>query len=130
MLKMQKTGTDNLRKFCMDKVRATRLRSSRSIISAPIFISCVVCLRRKALRLAHSIKQYGLLQPITVRKLSHNYYEIIAGERRWRAVCKAGSRISRRSQPAIDEDSAVIALIENLQRETCISSRKPRATSA
>ncbi len=32
--------------------------------------------------LAHSIKQYGLLQPITVRKSSHSYYEIIAGERR------------------------------------------------
>jgi ParB family chromosome partitioning protein len=68
--------------------------------------------------LAHSIKQYGLLQPITVRKLSHNYYEIIAGERRWRAVCKAGfTHIKAVVQPAIDEDSAVIALIENLQRE-------------
>jgi ParB family chromosome partitioning protein len=68
--------------------------------------------------LSHSIKQYGLLQPITVRKLSHNYYELIAGERRWRAVCKAGfTHIKAVVQPAIDEDSAVIALIENLQRE-------------
>jgi len=70
------------------------------------------------LELAHSIKQYGLLQPITVRKSSHSYYEIIAGERRWRAVCKAGyTHIKAFVQPAIDEDSAMIALIENLQRE-------------
>lgn len=68
--------------------------------------------------LAHSIKQYGLLQPITVRKSSHSYYEIIAGERRWRAVCKAGfTHIKAFVQSAIDEDSAMIALIENLQRE-------------
>ena len=68
--------------------------------------------------LSQSIKQYGLLQPITVRKLNHSYYEIIAGERRWRAVCKAGfTHIKAFVQPAIDEDSAMIALIENLQRE-------------
>jgi ParB family chromosome partitioning protein len=68
--------------------------------------------------LAQSIKRYGLLQPIAVRKLSQNYYEIIAGERRWRAVCRAGfTHIKAVVQSAIDEDSAMIALIENLQRE-------------
>ena len=68
--------------------------------------------------LARSIKQYGLLQPITVRKQGHHYYEIIAGERRWRAVCRAGyTHIKAMVQPALDEESAVIALIENLQRE-------------
>ena len=68
--------------------------------------------------LAHSIKRYGLLQPITVRRLSQKYFEIIAGERRWRAVCRAGfTHIKAVVQSVVDEDSAMIALIENLQRE-------------
>lgn len=68
--------------------------------------------------LAQSIKRYGLIAPIAVRKLNHNYYEIIAGERRWRAVKRAGfTHIKAIIQPAVDEDSAMIALIENLQRE-------------
>jgi len=68
--------------------------------------------------LAESIKQYGVLQPINVRKISINTYELVAGERRLRAATMAGLK----EMPAIlvnidDEDSAVIALIENLQRE-------------
>lgn len=68
--------------------------------------------------LCESIKQYGVIQPINVRKISSNYYELVAGERRLRAAIMAGLT----EIPAIvvninDNDSAVIALIENLQRE-------------
>ena len=119
MLKMQKTGTDNLRKFCMDKSQSSTLEVIPvNYIRPNPYQPRRVFTEESLAELAHSIKQYGLLQPITVRKLSHNYYEIIAGERRWRAVCKAGfTHIKAFVQPAIDEDSAVIALIENLQRE-------------
>ncbi|MBZ4665228.1 nucleoid occlusion protein [Mahella sp.] len=68
--------------------------------------------------LAQSIKQYGLLQPITVRRMGNSSYELIAGERRLRA-CKM---INLTEIPAIvldalEEDSAMLAMIENLQRE-------------
>ncbi|MDP4180180.1 MAG: nucleoid occlusion protein [Bacillota bacterium] len=68
--------------------------------------------------LCESIKQYGVIQPINVRKISNCTYELVAGERRLRAATMAGLI----EIPAIivnidDNDSAVIALIENLQRE-------------
>ena len=65
-----------------------------------------------------SIKEYGLLQPINVRKVSHNYYELIAGERRLRAVKRAGfTHIKAFVKGAQNTESAMIAMIENLQRE-------------
>lgn len=119
MLKFQKTDADNVRKFSMDKSQANTLEIIPVDYIRPNPYQPRRVFSEESLNeLAHSIKQYGLLQPITVRKLSHNYYELIAGERRWRAVCKAGfTHIKAVVQPAIDEDSAVIALIENLQRE-------------
>ena len=68
--------------------------------------------------LCESIKQYGVIQPINVRKITNNSYELVAGERRLRAAVMAGLK----EIPAIvinvnDNDSAVMALIENLQRE-------------
>ena len=67
--------------------------------------------------LAESIKRYGLIQPIVVAK-KDNYYQIIAGERRWRASKKAGLT----TIPAIireddEKKNKEIALIENIQRE-------------
>lgn len=68
--------------------------------------------------LTESIKSYGVLQPIVVRRNGRRGYEIIAGERRWRACKKAGLK----EIPAIikdvkDMDTAIMALIENIQRE-------------
>ena len=68
--------------------------------------------------LAESIKEYGVLQPIVVKKLETGFYQIIAGERRWRASRMAGIK----KIPAIIKEydlkaSKEIALIENLQRE-------------
>ncbi len=68
--------------------------------------------------LADSISQYGLIQPITVRKLDSGYYQIIAGERRWRASRLAGlSEVPVRVIEADDRRTAELALVENLQRE-------------
>lgn len=68
--------------------------------------------------LADSICQYGLIQPITVRKLDSGYYQIIAGERRWRASRLAGlTEVPVRVIEADDRRTAELALVENLQRE-------------
>lgn len=68
--------------------------------------------------LADSIAQYGLIQPITARKLENGYYEIIAGERRWRAARMAGlEEVPVRVIEADDRRTAELALVENLQRE-------------
>ena len=68
--------------------------------------------------LADSIRQYGLTQPITVRKLDSGYYQIIAGERRWRASRLAGlTEVPVRVIEADDRRTAELALVENLQRE-------------
>lgn len=68
--------------------------------------------------LAESIREYGLIQPVTVRKLSSGYYQLIAGERRWRAARLAGlSEIPARVIEADDRLATELALVENLQRE-------------
>ena len=68
--------------------------------------------------LADSITEYGLIQPITVRKQDNGYYQIIAGERRWRAARLAGLReVPVRIVEADDARAMEIALVENLQRE-------------
>ncbi|MBP3485614.1 MAG: ParB/RepB/Spo0J family partition protein [Oscillospiraceae bacterium] len=68
--------------------------------------------------LADSIREHGIIQPLTVRRLASGYYQIIAGERRWRAARIAGLK----EVPAIvieadDRKAAELAMIENLQRE-------------
>lgn len=68
--------------------------------------------------LAQSIRQQGLIQPILVRVLAGHRYEIIAGERRWRAAKLAGlTEIPAVIRDITDENTAVVALIENIQRE-------------
>ena len=73
----------------------------------------------KALQdLADSISQFGLIQPVVARKLESGYYQIIAGERRWRASRIAGLKeIPVRVIKADDRRTAELALVENLQRE-------------
>ena len=68
--------------------------------------------------LADSIRQHGIIQPLTVWKLSSGYYQIIAGERRWRAARLAGlSEVPVIVVEADDRKAAELAMIENLQRE-------------
>jgi ParB family protein len=68
--------------------------------------------------LAQSIKAYGIIQPLSVRRMGNDKYELVAGERRLRAAKSIGLE----KVPAIvvditDKESAAIALLENLQRE-------------
>ena len=68
--------------------------------------------------LADSIREHGIIQPLTVRKLSSGYYQIIAGERRWRAARIAGlTEVPAVVIEADDRKAAELAMIENLQRE-------------
>ena len=68
--------------------------------------------------LADSIRQHGVLQPLVVRPLAGGGYQIIAGERRWRACRMAGvSEVPAVVREMTDVEAMEIALIENLQRE-------------
>ena len=68
--------------------------------------------------LAASISRHGLIQPVIVRRLDSGDYQIIAGERRWRAARLAGlTEIPVRVLHADDQSVAELALVENLQRE-------------
>lgn len=68
--------------------------------------------------LAQSIKEQGIMQPIVVRPLANNQYEIIAGERRWRAAQLAGlADVPALIREVSDESAIAMALIENIQRE-------------
>ena len=68
--------------------------------------------------LSESIATHGILQPITVRALDSGYYQIVAGERRWRAARLAGLReVPVRIIDADDRQAQELALVENLQRE-------------
>lgn len=68
--------------------------------------------------LADSIARHGILQPMLVRPLSNGGYQLIAGERRWRAARIAGlSEVPAVVREMTDEEAAALSLIENLQRE-------------
>ena len=68
--------------------------------------------------LADSIREHGIIQPLTVRKLASGYYQIIAGERRWRAARLAGLKeLPAMVLEAHESEVRELALIENLQRQ-------------
>ena len=71
-------------------------------------------------QLADTIKAHGVIQPIVVRSIAHDKYEIVAGERRWRAAQLAGLHeipAIVRDELVSEDEIAKLALIENLQRE-------------
>lgn len=68
--------------------------------------------------LSDSIREHGVVQPVVVRPLDDGFFQLIAGERRWRASQRAGLyRIPAVIREAGDHDALELALIENLQRE-------------
>ena len=68
--------------------------------------------------LADSLAEHGMIQPLTVREIAGGYYQIIAGERRWRAARKAGlEEVPVLVIEADDRKVMELALVENLQRE-------------
>ena len=73
--------------------------------------------KEELLELVQSIKSYGLIQPITVRKISSSKYQIISGERRWRASKLAGlKKVPVYIRIADDQGMLELALVENIQR--------------
>ncbi len=102
----KKEDQKNITYVCIDSIRPNPYQPRKQFNKAALEELC------------ESIKQYGVIQPINVRKISGSTYELVAGERRLRSATMAGLK----EIPAIvvnidDNDSAVIALIENLQRE-------------
>ncbi len=80
------------------------------------------------MELAQSIKKQGLLQPLLVRELTNGRYEIIAGERRWRASQLAGlTEVPVLLKQVDDETAMAMALVENLQREDLNAMDQARA---
>jgi len=72
----------------------------------------------RILELADSIREHGVLSPLIVREMDSGFYQIIAGERRWRASREAGlSEVPARIMPADDQKVLELAMVENLQRE-------------
>lgn len=82
----------------------------------------------KIAELAQTIQTHGMIQPIVVRKLEEDDYELIAGERRWRAVKTLGwENAPVIVQDMTDTEIASVALIENLQREELTVIEEARA---
>ncbi|NLJ91437.1 MAG: ParB/RepB/Spo0J family partition protein [Aeromonadales bacterium] len=80
--------------------------------------------------LATSIRQQGIIQPIVVRPLSGGDYEILAGERRWRAARLAGlTQVPCLIKDVADQEAMAIGLIENIQREDLNVIEESRALS-
>src|SRR5206468_699123 len=70
------------------------------------------------MELTQSIERDGVIQPIIVRKLADGEYQIIAGERRWRAAKSAGlNEIAAIPRTADDQKALELAIVENIQRE-------------
>jgi ParB family chromosome partitioning protein len=81
--------------------------------------------------LAESIKRQGLLQPVVVRPRAEGGYELIAGERRWRAAREAGiEELPAIVREADDRDSLLLALVENVAREQLSAVEEARAYAA
>lgn len=97
---------DNFSRLAMDSLQPGQFQPRRDM--DPVSLD----------ELSTSIKQQGVLQPLVVRKIDEDRYEILAGERRWRAAQLAGlTEIPVMIKTVDDESAMAIALIENLQRE-------------
>ncbi|MGI6212158.1 MAG: ParB/RepB/Spo0J family partition protein [Anaerovoracaceae bacterium] len=74
--------------------------------------------QEKIAELADSIREHGIIQPLVLRKSEGSGYELVAGERRWRAARQAGlSKVPCLIRDFTDEQNMLVAIIENLQRE-------------
>jgi ParB family transcriptional regulator, chromosome partitioning protein len=110
IIPLSKTISSNALLGVIDDVPISKLRGS---------ITCVRSHPQNVDDLADSIRQTGLLQPIIVRGLDHNCYEIIAGNRRCQACRKlCWRKITCHIVEIDDKQSFELALIENIQRET------------
>lgn len=78
--------------------------------------------------LVHSVREHGILQPVLVRQMGHERFELIAGERRFRAAMKAGlENIPALIKEVSTQEQLEIAIVENLQREDIGAMESARA---
>jgi ParB family chromosome partitioning protein len=99
-------STESLQKLSVDVLQRGKYQPRRGMDQAALE------------ELADSIRTQGIIQPIIVREVSANRYEIIAGERRWRAAILAGlTEVPAIIRKIPDEAAVAISLIENIQRE-------------
>ncbi|HEX7270880.1 MAG TPA: ParB/RepB/Spo0J family partition protein [Casimicrobiaceae bacterium] len=99
-------ASDALRLLAIDKIRAGRYQPRTRADEASLA------------ELAESIKAQGVVQPILVRPIDGGRFEIVAGERRWRAAARAGLKeIPALVRTVPDQAALALALIENIQRE-------------
>lgn len=99
-------SSDEVIQLDIDKIQANRYQP-RTIFQ-----------EEKIKELAQTIHTHGMIQPIVVRKIDDDSFELIAGERRWRAVQHLGwKKVSTIIREMSDTETASVALIENLQRE-------------
>lgn len=97
---------DQVQEIAADEIRANRYQPRQNFDEAALE------------DLSESIRQYGILQPLIVRRLPEKVYELIAGERRLRAARKAGlEKVPALVREYNDAEISEIALIENIQRE-------------
>lgn len=114
-LTAEKPAVDGLR-LALDCLQPGKYQPRAEIEEAPLA------------ELAASIRQQGLLQPLVVREIADGRYEIIAGERRWRACQLAGlGEVPVILRQVDDETAMAIALVENLQREDLNAMDQARA---
>jgi ParB family transcriptional regulator, chromosome partitioning protein len=102
----QATGTEDLREIDIDLIEPNNFQPRTRFDDAQLE------------ELAQSIKANGIVQPILVRKTGEGRYQIVAGERRWRAAQKAGlQRVPAVLRDVADDKMLELALIENIQRQ-------------
>jgi len=119
MLKDQCTPKENILQISVDKILPNPFQPRKSFDSSSLE------------EMSRSIRHYGVIQPITVRKISPTLYELIAGERRLRASKYAGlTKIPAIVVEMNDCDSAAAALVENLQRQDLSFMEEAEAYSA
>lgn len=119
MIKEQYLPKDNILQIPVDKILPNPFQPRKSFDSSALE------------EMSQSIRHYGVLQPITVRKVSPTLYELIAGERRLRAAKHAGlTKIPAIVVEMSDSDSAAVALVENLQRQDLSFMEEAEAYSA
>lgn len=119
MIKEQYLPKDNIPQIPVDKIMPNPFQPRKSFDAESLE------------EMSQSIRHYGVLQPITVRKVSPTLYELIAGERRLRAAKHAGlSKIPAIVVEMSDGDSAAVALVENLQRQDLSFMEEAEAYSA
>ena len=99
-------GSSSISEVPLDRIKATPNQPRRDFTPETLQ------------ELADSIREIGIVQPITLRQMEDGFYQIIAGERRWRASQMAGLRsIPAYIRTADDENMMQMALVENIQRE-------------